>query len=67
MHRLIVRCPATCKVHHINHDTLDNRRQNLMIVTEYEHRHFDGWHIFKRTTQAASDELARPPILVGLR
>jgi hypothetical protein len=46
LHRLIVQAPAFVKVHHINHDTFDNRRENLLQVTEYEHRHFDGWHIF---------------------
>ena len=47
MHRLITHCPDWMKVHHINHDTFDNRRDNLQIITEREHRHFDGWHIFK--------------------
>jgi len=48
MHRLIMDAPSFMKVHHINHDTLDNRRENLQLVTEREHRHFDGWHIFHR-------------------
>jgi hypothetical protein len=47
MHRLIMQCPSWLKVHHINHNTLDNRRENLTVITEREHRHFDGWHIFK--------------------
>lgn len=46
MHRLITQAPNWMKVHHINHDRLDNRLENLRLVTEREHRHFDGWHIF---------------------
>lgn len=48
MHRLITRAPIWMKVHHINHNRLDNRLYNLKLVTEREHRHFDGWHIFYR-------------------
>jgi len=47
MHRLIMHAPDWMKVHHINHNTLDNRRSNLQLLTEREHRHFDGWHIFR--------------------
>jgi len=48
MHRLITQAPKWLKVHHVNHNTFDNRRENLMVITEREHRHFDGWHIFTR-------------------
>ena len=48
MHRLILQAPPGLKVHHINHNTLDNRRENLSLITEREHRHFDDWHIFER-------------------
>lgn len=48
MHRLITEAPSWMKVHHVNNNTLDNRRGNLRLVTEREHRHFDGWHIFER-------------------
>jgi len=48
MHRLITNAPSFMKVHHVNHDALDNRFENLRLVTEREHRHFDGWHIFTR-------------------
>ena len=46
LHRLITKCPKSLKVHHVNHDTADNRLSNLSVITEREHRHFDGWHIF---------------------
>jgi hypothetical protein len=32
-HRLLVNAPERMEVDHINHDTLDNRRSNLRIVT----------------------------------
>ena len=33
MHRHIMNCPKGLWVDHINHDTLDNRKENLRIVT----------------------------------
>jgi len=40
MHRQIMNCPKGKEVHHINHDTLDNRKCNLAIVTPWEHKNF---------------------------
>lgn len=34
MHRLIAQTPAHLVTDHINHDTLDNRRENLRAVTQ---------------------------------
>lgn len=33
MHRLIMGQPKGMEVDHINHDTLDNRKENLRVVT----------------------------------
>jgi hypothetical protein len=38
MHRVITRCRADLVVHHVNHNTLDNRRDNLLVLTDYEHK-----------------------------
>lgn len=47
MHRLIMNCPPFCKVHHIDHNTLNNCRENLQVISEREHRTLDGWHYFE--------------------
>ena len=36
MHRLIMNAPAGKVVDHLNHNTLDNRKKNLRIVTQHE-------------------------------
>lgn len=38
LHRLIMDCPRDKVVDHINHDTLDNRKQNLRICTVFENQ-----------------------------
>lgn len=37
MHRQIMRCPKNKVVHHINHNGLDNRKENLLNMTKQQH------------------------------
>jgi len=39
MHREITQCPKNMVVHHRNHDTLDNRSENLVNV--YQNKHYE--------------------------
>lgn len=38
MHRQIMHCPNNMVVHHINHNGLDNRKANLLLMTPEQHR-----------------------------
>ena len=38
MHRQIMHCPNDKVVHHINHNGLDNRKCNLLLVTSEQHK-----------------------------
>lgn len=40
LHRFISDCPFSMQVHHVNRDTLDNRRGNLEVVTQKENLHY---------------------------
>jgi len=37
MHRVVAETPPDMVTHHINFNPMDNRRANLMNVTEFEH------------------------------
>lgn len=39
LHRFILAAPDGMQVDHINHDTLDNRRSNIRLVTTAENQH----------------------------
>ena len=41
LHREIINCPKNKFVDHINHETLDNRKENLRVVTNQEN-HMNG-------------------------
>lgn len=38
LHRYIMNCPDDMVVDHINHNTLDNRKQNLKICTQFDNQ-----------------------------
>lgn len=40
MHRLIAKTPPSKVTHHLNHNSLDNRRSNLLNLTPQEHMLF---------------------------
>jgi len=47
MHRFVMSCQAWEKIHHLDHNTLNNCRENLLVISERQHRTFDGWHYFE--------------------
>lgn len=42
LHREIMQCPEGMEVHHINGNSLDNRRCNLICVTPEEHKRIEN-------------------------
>ncbi|HEX9503605.1 MAG TPA: HNH endonuclease [Patescibacteria group bacterium] len=51
LHRIISNCPKGLNVDHINHNKLDNRRENLRIVTKSQ----NGMNQNKQKRQLTSD------------
>lgn len=49
MHRLITNCPKGLEVDHINHNSLDNRRENLRICTATENHRNTMKHKVNKT------------------
>ena len=49
LHRLITGCPSNLTVDHINHDTLDNRKENLKVCTHSENNLNKGLHPYNKT------------------
>jgi len=43
MHRFIMRPDPSFVVHHINGDSLDNRRSNLQVMPEFDHIKLHSW------------------------
>ena len=43
IHRIICGCHPDNVIHHINSDTLDNRRENLQEMTLLEHTKYHSW------------------------
>lgn len=50
MHRFIMKAPHDMQVDHLNHDTLDNRRENLVTKTiEHNNANRDGAYVNSKT------------------
>lgn len=70
MHRLITNAPDGTHVDHINGDGLDNRRENLRIVTPQmnqanSRKHIVGWSRFKGVSWSAAAKKWRAYINIG--
>ena len=42
-YRSVIDCPDGMVVHHLNHDHNDNRRTNLLVMTQSDHASYHGY------------------------
>lgn len=61
MHRQIMSAPPDMQVHHLNHNPLDNRRCNLILLTPSEHRRLHHIHrISKQSPKSPRHQTTTP-------
>lgn len=43
MHRIVAHTPDNMIPHHLNENSLDNRSENLLNITKFEHQKYFSW------------------------
>lgn len=66
LHRLITNCPSNLTVDHINHDTLDNRKENLKVCTQSENNLNKGLYQCNKTGYKNICKGKRKPFRVAI-
>ena len=64
LHRLIMSTPPGQVCHHINHNTLDNRRENLVNLDPIEHRELHNLTLksYTHIEHNSASQYMQPPI-----
>ena len=57
MHRWILNAPDDMVVHHLNHNSLDNRKTNLIILSASDHSYYHAKTRHKRNRELFSTSL----------